>query len=401
LTIKPEVRNKILEMAQQRKGRNQIVYELSRQNIKASAGFVSSVLRECKNKNRNDPTSKSSTSLDVINPVEETSSINATVDESNVGHSSSRNGVELASELKVANEYNSGQEIDFDDQAYETIADNLLSGDYSEILDGESGERLLNFTTTVEPEGLDILPSDSNYVIKKARESTTEENQPQSRLYRSKNCRIEEKSRDTSLDLDLDIDCDATNYQANFTAWVFEQKRRRGVEQRSLDLYRKRITEDRSRLESEKSNFEAQKMGLEAQIAQVNELMPIAVQLKAMGFDFALANSWLNCVAEMAQRKGLDLRSAAWRLADDLKNWQELGGFETAISNAKHQLSLLNLALEDQKAAIATLVNLQKMGMSEIEISRLVKLVNGWGKGNGNFANGLELDTHINLPSST
>ena len=57
---------------------------------------------------------------------------------------------------------------------------------------------------------------------------------------------------------------------------------------------------------------------------------------------------------------------------------------------------LLNTTLEGQKAAIATLVNLQKMGMSEIEISRLVKLVNGWGKGNGNFANGLESDTHIN-----
>jgi len=27
----------------------------------------------------------------------------------------------------------------------------------------------------------------------------------------------------------------------------------------------------------------------------------------------------------------------------------------------------------------------------------LVKLVNGWGKGNGNFANGLELDSRLNL----
>jgi hypothetical protein len=87
-------------------------------------------------------------------------------------------------------------------------------------------------------------------------------------------------------------------------------------------------------------------------------------------------------------------------LAEDLKNWQELGGFENAIQNAKNQLTLLNTTLEDQKAAITTLVNLQKMGMSEIEILRLVKLVNGWGKGNGNFANGLELDTHINLPTS-
>jgi hypothetical protein len=96
----------------------------------------------------------------------------------------------------------------------------------------------------------------------------------------------------------------------------------------------------------------------------------------------------------------VDERTAVWRLAEDLKNWQELGGFENAIQNAKNQLALLNTTLENQKAAIATLVNLQKMGMSEIEISRLVKLVNGWGKGNGNFANGLELDSRLNLQNT-
>jgi hypothetical protein len=365
--VAPEIKEKVISAYLSGLGRNQIDRELRKEGVAVSHGSISNIIARYKREQ----------SL-------QTSSINPTVDESNVGHSSSRNGVELASEIKDINIDNSGQqEIDFDDEPFER-AENLLAEDYNEILDGESGERLLNFTTTVEPEQ-EVLPRDTNHVIKKARESTMEENQPQPS---SKNSVLmEEKS--------LDLDCDATNYQANFTAWVFEQKRRRDVEQRSLDLYRKRITEDRSRLESEKSNFEAQKRGLEAQIAQVNEVMPLAVQLKAMGFDFTLANSWLNCVAEMAQRKGLDLRSAAWRLADDLKNWQEIGGFETAISNAKHQLSLLNMTLEDQKAAIATLVNLQKMGMSEIEISRLVKLVNGWGKGNG-----LELDTHINLPTS-
>jgi hypothetical protein len=162
-----------------------------------------------------------------------------------------------------------------------------------------------------------------------------------------------------------------------------------------------RITEDRSRLESEKSNFEAQKRSLEAQIAQVNEVMPLAVQLKAMGFDFALANSWLNCVAEMVQRKGLDLRSAAWRLADDLKNWQELGGFETAISNAKHQLNLLCLATDQQKQAIGIIVDLKKSGMTDEDISNLVKVVSKSsskvGQGNGSS---FELDNRLNLQNT-
>src|SRR5215831_3730592 len=118
-------------------------------------------------------------------------------------------------------------------------------------------------------------------------------------------------------------------------------------------------------------------------------------ELKLMGVEFTHAIAWINVMREYASKKMVDERTAVWRLAEDLKAWQELDGFERAIQNAKNQLALLNMTLEDQKAAIATLVNLQKMGMSEIEISRLVKLVNGRGKGNG-----LELDSRLNLQNT-
>jgi hypothetical protein len=73
----------------------------------------------------------------------------------------------------------------------------------------------------------------------------------------------------------------------------------------------------------------------------------------------------------MSQRKGLDIRSAAWKLADDLKAWQELGGFETAIQNAKHQLDLLQIAFEDRKATIAAMVDFRKAGQTDDEIANL------------------------------
>ena len=64
----------------------------------------------------------------------------------------------------------------------------------------------------------------------------------------------------------------------------------------------------------------------------------------------------------MSQRKGLDLRSAAWKLAEDLKSRQGLGGFETAISISKHHLSLLDMAIEDRKAANKNISRLDKNG---------------------------------------
>ena len=53
---------------------------------------------------------------------------------------------------------------------------------------------------------------------------------------------------------------------------------------------------------------------------------------------------------------------------------------------------LTMMAIEDRKAAIRTLVDLRKMGMSDAEVSKLVKVVNGWGNGNG-----YELDDELNL----
>src|SRR5215467_2267262 len=49
ISIVLQTSDKIIQMAQQeKKGRNQIVYELAKQNIKASAGSVSNILRKCK-----------------------------------------------------------------------------------------------------------------------------------------------------------------------------------------------------------------------------------------------------------------------------------------------------------------------------------------------------------------
>jgi hypothetical protein len=99
---------------------------------------------------------------------------------------------------------------------------------------------------------------------------------------------------------------------------------------------------------------------------------------------------------EMSQRKGLDLRSAAWKLADDLKSWQDLGSFETAIQNAKHQLELLQIASESQKEAIGIIVDLKKSGMTDEDISNLVKAVSKWSSKVGQGSS-FELDSRLNL----
>jgi len=161
-------------------------------------------------------------------------------------------------------------------------------------------------------------------------------------------------------------------------------------------LHWNRLKEERQIFENRRKEFEAAEADLAQRITQVKDLIPIALDLEQMGLDFSVANSWLSCVKEMSERKGLDIRSASWKLAEDLKSWQELGGFETAIQNSKHQLLLLNMAQEDRKEEIAYFADLRKSGIAKREIVELMEIVKP--KNNGHDGSGFELDTKINLP---
>ena len=49
MTISSDVRTKVIDLARQGKGRNEIAYELSLANTKVSSGSVSNILKEWKN----------------------------------------------------------------------------------------------------------------------------------------------------------------------------------------------------------------------------------------------------------------------------------------------------------------------------------------------------------------
>jgi hypothetical protein len=265
--------------------------------------------------------------------------------------------------------------------------------DYDEGFDGVEGEHRFNYqyTNTINPTFPNTnIPFPNNF-----NPFPHNFNQQVSRHVVEETKKEESDQTSTSKNM-LEMDWDE-NHEARFVKWVMDQKKIRQQEERKLEEGWRLLVNERNGLEEQKRNIEAR----EAKLSEVKDLIPSAKELKESGIDFSLVNSWLSCVKEMSERKCLDLRTAAWELAKELENCTEYCNLQKTIHQQKQQLSLLNMTLDDQKAAIATLVNLQKIGMSEIEISRLVKLVNGWGKGNGNFANGLELDTHINLPSST
>jgi hypothetical protein len=196
--------------------------------------------------------------------------------------------------------------------------------------------------------------------------------------------------------LGIDWD-DDENHQARFVKWVLNQKKIRQQEERKLEEGWRLLVNERNSLEEQKRNLEAR----EAKLHEVKDLIPSAKVLKEIGFDFSQANSWLEAIKGKAEQEGLDLRTAAWGLVEDLRNWREVGGLRKAIARQKQQLDLLCLATDQQKEAIGIIVDLKKSGMTDEDISNLVKVVSKWSSkvGQGNVSS-FELDSRLNLQNT-
>jgi alkylhydroperoxidase family enzyme len=103
----------------------------------------------------------------------------------------------------------------------------------------------------------------------------------------------------------------------------------------------------------------------------------------------------------VAQKEGVDERTAAWKLADMLRSFKTLSDLEKAIAMANQQLTLLNTANDQQRNAISTLLNLKNAGFTEKDIMELTAVVNTWNKSmespglSQGDAHGKKLDTEL------
>ena len=109
---------------------------------------------------------------------------------------------------------------------------------------------------------------------------------------------------------------------------------------------------------------------------------------------------------EKAVAENIDLKTAAYNLAHDLRDYRQLGSLHKGVEQTKRQLSILDAFTAQKQQAMTTLMNLQLAGFSEKEIMELVGVVNRWnkswhlgnpgnGQGNGDNNMNVSLDDRL------
>ena len=168
------------------------------------------------------------------------------------------------------------------------------------------------------------------------------------------------------------------SWQKNLFQKIIEGRKERQLierRQQELDEQKRQIENIRRDLEARENKFRS-----------VEDLITSSKHLKDIGIGFDQALVWVDCIKEVAQKERTDERTAAWKLADMLRSFKELSDLDKAIQQATQQLAMLNMVNDQQKRVITTLAHLQQIGMTEDEIGELVKLVGRWkgvGQGNG------------------
>jgi prefoldin subunit 5 len=145
-------------------------------------------------------------------------------------------------------------------------------------------------------------------------------------------------------------------------------------------------------LEQEKKNIVQLRHDLEARenrLVELQPLIPSAKQLQAYGIDINQFLPWIETIHEKAEIEKIDIKLAAYNLAQELRLYRQLQGLQKSLQLTQKQLEMLNVAILQKQQAISTLISLQGAGMTDSEIVELIKLVKMW--------NGIGTGTGVNI----
>jgi hypothetical protein len=86
----------------------------------------------------------------------------------------------------------------------------------------------------------------------------------------------------------------------------------------------------------------------EAKVCQVEPLLPLARQLQDLGTDINQFLPWVETIHEKAETEKMDLRAAAYSVAQDLRSYRQVNSLQKSIQQMQQRLTMLNMQAHTQ-----------------------------------------------------
>jgi hypothetical protein len=107
---------------------------------------------------------------------------------------------------------------------------------------------------------------------------------------------------------------------------------------------------------------------LENRMSEYRQVLPLIQQIQAMGIDIDKLIPFSVAVDEKARTSKLSIPAAAYRVIEDIENYNRIGGMKNEISNLVMQKIAITQMSVPRDKAIAALLKLQNFGITDDEI---------------------------------
>jgi hypothetical protein len=110
---------------------------------------------------------------------------------------------------------------------------------------------------------------------------------------------------------------------------------------------------------------------LEGRVAKCQSVLPLCEQIVRTRIGFGELLAFHTAVSKKAEMHNLSMDGAAYRVMEDIQDYNELGGIKKQLSDVSNKVFLMNQFLGRQNEAVMSLVKLQSYGVTEDQILSL------------------------------
>jgi hypothetical protein len=107
---------------------------------------------------------------------------------------------------------------------------------------------------------------------------------------------------------------------------------------------------------------------LELRMVKYREILPLCQQITLLGIGFPELLAFHSAVTKRADTENIQIHEAAFRLLQDIEDYNKLGDMKKHLYDTGMQIQMMNQIMERQNNAIMSLIRLQECGITDNEI---------------------------------
>ena len=122
----------------------------------------------------------------------------------------------------------------------------------------------------------------------------------------------------------------------------------------------------------------------EARLAAVKDVLPLAEQITWLKIGIGELLTFHSAVYEKAEMERIPLDTAAYKIVEDIRDYSQLGLLKKEQDRLQKQIFMSNMIMTTRQQTLVSLMRLQALGVSDIEIKNMAQLIAGTANGNTN-----------------